>query len=72
MNSVYRKFFIYVHKNLFVPQTSDFLEKLPLIFLYNFHSEHSVLKWKIKKLSPKINVKDIKTRVVFNYTEANL
>ena len=72
MNSVYRKFFIYVHKNLFVPQTSDFLEKSALIFLYNFHREHSVLKLKIKKLSSKINVKDIKTRVFFNYTEANL
>ena len=28
-DSVNHKFFIYVHKNLFVPQTSDLLEKLP-------------------------------------------
>ena len=31
-------------KNLFVQQTSDLLEKLPLIFLYNLHREHSLLK----------------------------
>ena len=64
LNSVYRKFFIYVHKLFFVPQTSDFSEKLALIFLYNFHREHSLLKLKIKKLSPKTNVKKHKTRVV--------
>ena len=63
LNSVYRKFFIYVHKNLFAPQTSDLLEKLALIFLYNFHCDHILLTLKIKKLSPKINVKNIKTRV---------
>ena len=28
-------------------------------FLYNFHREHSLLKSLIKKLSPKINVKNI-------------
>ena len=39
------------------------LEKLALIFLFNFHHEHSLLKLVIKKLSPKINVKNIKTRV---------
>ena len=51
-------------KDLFKPQTLDFLEKLALIILYNFHREHSLLNLKIKmKLSPKINVKDIKTRV---------
>ena len=41
------------------------LEKLALIFLYNFHREHSLLKSIIKKLSPKINVKNIKNRVFF-------
>ena len=49
-------------KNLFVPQTSDLLEKLALIFLYNFHSDHILLKLKMKKLLRKINVKNIKTR----------
>ena len=63
LNSVYRKFFIYVHKNLFVPQTSDLLEKLALIFLYNFHHDHILLKLKIKKVITEINVKNIKTRV---------
>ena len=29
-------------------------------FLYNFHREHRLLKLVIKKLSPKINVKNIK------------
>ena len=43
-----------------MPQTSDLLEKSALIFLYNFHREHSLLKLIIKKLSPKINVKNIK------------
>ena len=33
------------------------MEKLALIFLYNFHREHSLLKSIIKKFSPKINVK---------------
>ena len=36
------------------------LGKLALLFLNNFHREHSVLKLVIKKLSPKINVKNIK------------
>ena len=36
------------------------MEKLALIFLYNFHREHNLLKIVIKKLSPKINVKNIK------------
>ena len=40
-----------------------FLAKLALIFLYNFHREHSLLNLVVKKLSPKINVKNIKTRV---------
>ena len=42
------------------PQTWDLLEKLALIFLYDFHHDHISLKLKIKKLSPKINVKNIK------------
>ena len=46
--------------HLLAPQTSDFLEKVALIFLYNFHREHSLLKLNIKKLLPKINVKNIK------------
>ena len=50
-------------KNLFTPQTSDLLENLALIVLDNFHHDHILLKLKIKKLSPKINVKNIKTRV---------
>ena len=33
------------------------------IFLYNKHCEHSLLKSKKKKLSPKISVKNIKNRV---------
>ena len=36
------------------------LEKSGLIFLYNFYRKHSLLKLKIKKLTPKINVKNIK------------
>ena len=36
------------------------LVKLALIFLYNFHHDHSLLKLQTKKLSPKINVKNIK------------
>ena len=48
---------------MFAPQTSDLLEKLALIFLYNFYREHSLLKLKNKKLSPKINVKNIKHRI---------
>ena len=44
------------------------LEKLALIFLYNFHREHSLLKSIIKKLSPKINVKNIKkSSIVIGY-----
>ena len=48
-----------------MPQTSDVLEKSALIFLYNFQHEHSWLKLIIKKLSPKINVKNMKNRVFF-------
>ena len=36
-----------------------------LIFSFNFHREHSLLKLTIKKLSPKLNLKTIKNRVVF-------
>ena len=46
------------------------LEKLALFFLRNFHREHSLLKLVIKRLSPKINVKNIKTRV--KYLSQNL
>ena len=46
-SSNFCKIFIYVHKNVFVPQTSDLLEKLALNFLYNFHRERSLLKLKI-------------------------
>ena len=52
-----------MHKILFVPDTSGLLEKSALIFLYNFHDEHCWLKLIIKKLSPKINVKNIKRAV---------
>ena len=52
-----------MHKILFAPQTWDLLEKLALIFLYNFHREHVFLKLIRKTLSPKINVKNIKNRV---------
>ena len=48
---------------MFVPQTSDHLEKSALVFLYNLHREHNLLKLIVKKLSPKINVKNIKNRV---------
>ena len=57
---IYCKISIYVHKILFPPQISDLLEKLALTFLYIFHREHNFLKFGIKKLSPKINVKNIK------------
>ena len=57
------KIFIYVHKNLCAPQTWNLLEKLALFFLYNFHREHGLIKLIRKKLSPKINVKNIKNRV---------
>ena len=49
-----------MHKNLFAPQTWDLLEKLALFFLYNFHREYGLIKLIRKKLSPKINVKNIK------------
>ena len=36
------------------------LNKLALLFLHNFHREHSCVKLETKKLSLKINVKNIK------------
>ena len=48
-----------------MPQTSGHLEKSALIFLYKGHREHNLLKLIVKKLSPKINVKNIKNRVFF-------
>ena len=41
---------IYVHKNLFAPQTWDLLEKLVLLFLYNFDREHGLIKLIRKKI----------------------
>ena len=46
---IYSKFFIYVHKILLAPQSSDLLEKWALIFLYNFHCNHILLTLKMKK-----------------------
>ena len=43
------------------------LEKLALMFLYNVDREHSLLKPIIKKLSPKINVKNIKKSSLVYY-----
>ena len=37
----------------------EFLERLALIFLYNFYRKHSLLKLKMKKFSRNINVKNI-------------
>ena len=54
-----------------MPQTLDLLEKSALIFLYNFHRKHSFLKLIIKKLSPKINVKNIKNRVYIGTVSIN-
>ena len=39
-----------MHKNLFAPQTWDLLEKLALIFLYNFDREHGLIKLIRKKI----------------------
>ena len=43
-NSIYCKFFIYIHKNLFLPQAQDLLEKLAEIHLYNFQDEFNLLQ----------------------------
>ena len=56
------QFFIYVHQNLFAPQTLDLLEKLALIFLYNFHRDHILLTLTIKSYRRKSMWKH-KTRV---------
>ena len=45
----------------------NLLEKLALIFLYNFHCEHSEIRSIIEKLSSKINVKNIKNPVKWFY-----
>ena len=37
-------------QNMFAPQTSDLLEKMVLIFLYNFHRDHNLQTLKIKKV----------------------
>ena len=50
---------VYIHKNLFVPQAQDLLEKLAEILLYNFHREHILLKLKIKKLLRKNKSKNL-------------
>ena len=50
MNSIYFKIFIYVLKNLFEPQAPDHLEEVAESLVYNFHREHILLKFKIKKL----------------------
>ena len=63
MNSVYCKIFIYIHKNLFVPQAQDILEKLVEIRLYNFHREQILLKLKIKKLLRKNKSKNLSAGV---------
>ena len=47
-----------VHKNLLALPTLDLFEKLVLIFLYAF-----IAKLKIKKLLPKVNVKNVENRV---------
>ena len=59
MNSIYYKIFIYIHKNLFVPQARDLLEKLAEILFYNFHLEHTLLKLKTKKLLRNIKSKNV-------------
>ena len=43
-----------MHKNLFAQQTWNVLEKLALIFLYNFHREHGLIKLIRKKFIAEI------------------
>ena len=57
MNSIYFKIFIYVHKNPLEPQAPDHLEKLAESLLYNYHREHILLKFMIKKLSRNLDLK---------------
>ena len=47
------KIFIYVHKNLFVPQTLNLLEKWALIFLHNLSSRTQFAKIINKKVISK-------------------
>ena len=56
---------IYVQRKLQLLECWNRLEKLALIFLYNSHGEDKLLKLKIKKLLPKINVKNINHRVKY-------
>ena len=67
-NSIYCKIFIYIHKNLFVPQAQDLLEKLAEILLYNFHREQILLKLKTKKLLRKIKSKNLTAGVCFFFS----
>ena len=58
-NSIDYKIFIYIHKNLFVPQEQELFEKLAESLLYNFHRKHILLKLKIKSLLRKIISKNL-------------
>ena len=40
---------MYIHKNLFLPQKPDLLEKFGDSLLYNFHREHIFAKIEDKK-----------------------
>ena len=51
----------YVHKNLFAPQTPVLLEKLALFFSLQLSSRTQCATIKNKRLSPIINVENIKT-----------
>ena len=42
-----------------------------LTLFYNFHHKHSLLKLKIRKLSPKINVKNMNNQVKY-YVQGKL
>ena len=44
-------------------QPMQLLEKLALIFPFNFYSQHGLLKLQIKNLLPKFNVKNIKIKL---------
>ena len=65
MNSIYFKIFIYVHKNPLEPQAPDHLEKLAECLHYNFHREHILLKFKIKRLKRKFSSKNFTAGVYF-------
>ena len=51
-----------------MPETSDLLEKSALIFLYNFHREHSWLKSIIKKVIAENQCEKHKNRVYNCFT----